>query len=363
MKTCAILDLFSVHDHVIPSHIKYLTELGYKVTVYSPTQGFQEVSALLPSLEYDVITLDASKYQGRNKNHFRERYLKGFDSLDSLRDFDLVLLNTFRTELPVTNHISSKVTNALAVLHTPKHGLKQSRYKHFVANGHRALVLSRAMGEAFNLPWVVPLTYADDQFLEYENNASNTVFCVPGTVRFTGRTYSALVRSVQKLKQQGKENFIVKVVGRHDKKDGEIFLKEIHSAGVSGFFQFLTDTTHEQFVREIIDSDFVMPLIDKYEEKVGARHYSDMITSSVFLALGLEKVMVCESELASAYEFSDSAFVHKGGQLEVGMLTALEASSQDVRLRQEKMSVLRRNFYLDSIENLGRITNAFERPI
>ncbi len=355
MKTCAILDLFSAHDHVIPSHISYLKDLGYKVTVYSPSQSFRNVSVLQPSLEYDVISFDASRYQGRNKNHFKERYLHRFQSLDSLREYDLVLLNTFRTELPVTSSLSRKLKDVLAVLHTPKHGLVQTRYRDFVHNGHQALVLSSAMGEAFDLPWVAPLNYAEDQYLRYQPDDLVRVFCVPGTVRFTGRTYSALVRTAQLLKQRGKDNFLIKIVGRHDKKDGVTLVKEIQRAGVEKFFHFVSDVTHELFLQEIINSDFVLPLIDKYEEKRAARHYFDMITSSVFLAIGLKKVMVCESELATAYQLDDTAIVHKGGRLEDGMLAALETSSRDILLRQERLDTLRRELYLASLDNLGDI--------
>ncbi len=354
MKTCAIVDLFSAHDHIIPSHIEYLKKLGYQVTVFSPTPDFRSVTELLPGLEYDVVKLDADRYQGSKIQRLKSQIFGQFPLAEMLCDFDVVLLNTFRTELPVTSAISQRCSNVLAVMHTPRHGLRQRRYRGFLLDGHQGLVLSRAMGQEFDLTWLCPLTYAESRLLQNQPAEAEKVFCVPGTVRFTGRTYGALVRSVSNLKQQGIDNFVVKIVGRRDRKDWINFAKSIRKAGVERYFNFVSDVTHHRFLQEVQNSDFVLPLIDRTEDERSARHYASMITSSVFLAIGMGKNIVCEREFAVSYQLNDPAITHSGGRLEDGLLAALGESKASLGDRQRQLDLLREHLVSASTNNLDR---------
>lgn len=354
MKTCAIVDFFSVHDHIIPSHIGYLQQLGYHVTVFSPTPNFREVTKLLPNLSYDVVEIDPTQYQGGRIRQLRDRLRNHFPLADTLCGFDLVLLNTFRTELQITSVIAQRCPKVLAIMHTPHGGLLQPRYRVFESAGHQALVLSSAMGKAFDLPWFCALTYADEGLVRPDLSNTKLVFCVPGTVRFTGRTYRALVDSVKKLNAQGIDGFLIKIVGRIDKKDGLDFLQAIKNANVGQYFSFVSDVSHERFLLEVASSDFVLPLIDKFEEKRGDRHYNRMITSSVFLAIGMGKKLVCEKEFADTYRLGEAAITHSGQCLEAGLIAAITASEGTLRELEEQVKDLRSNLLSTSAQNLDQ---------
>lgn len=356
MKTCAILDLFSAHDHLIPSPIKYLNDLGYYVTVFTPSKNFRDVTKLLPNLKYDVVRIDPHKFKGIYYKHLYERYINKYKTISSLQNYDLLFINTFRTELPVMSVISQQYKNVLAIFHTPKTCILERRYSEFEKFGHQALVYSSEIGKKYNLPWLSPLTYADEEFINSIDN-NTIIFCVPGTVRFTGRAYMALVRSVQMLIKSGERNFMVKILGRLHKKDGPKFIKEIKKANVEKYFSIMSGVSHEKFFHEVINSDFVLPIIDKYEEKIGEWHYFDMATSSIFLALGLNKIMICEKELSDAYQLCDAAITHSGGKLEDGMRIAMNTSTEERLQLQKKTEIIKKKMYSDSLENLRHVVS------
>ena len=353
MKTCALIDFFSAHDHVIPSHIQYLNELGYKVTVFSPNPEFREVASLLPTLQFEFLQFDADRYQVRSLAYFQEKFIDKFSSIDLFSEFDLVVLNTFRTELDVMRALSKRCDRIIAFLHTPRGGMVQKRYNDFCAKGHRGIVLGRNMGEEFSLPWVSPLLYAQNELFAAHEYSSKRTFCVPGTVRFSGRNYRALVRAASNLASSGFENFEFKIVGRHDKKDGPAFIKMIEDEGVQRFFTFVQSVSHENFLRTVADVDFVLPLIDRAEEKRSARHYTDMITSSIYLAIGLNKPMVCETDLATRYDIQETSILHSGGRIEEGLEKALKTSQCNYFSFVEQQILLRESLYATSLDNLN----------
>lgn len=354
MKTCAIIDLFSAHDHIIPSHIDYLQRLGYRVTVFSPTTDFRQVTHLLPALSYDLVQIHHNKYERSGIRSAVERYLGRYRSLEMLREFDLVVINTFRMELPVINAISATCLNVLAVLHMPWHNMKHKRFRFFSSRGHRGLVLSKNLSTMYGLPWLAPLTYAEDLDEHTICNERRTL-CVPGTVRFTGRTYLALVRAVKALKTRGRRGFVVKILGRHMGRDGLTLKTAIDEAGVGDYFTFLPDTSHDRFLTEVFSSDCVLPLIDSTEDSMGASHYHDVITSSIPLAVGLGCPILTEQRLADAYEIGSASFTHVSRGLESGIVRALDVSPADLLAKRRASLHIRSRFFEASLNNLREI--------
>ena len=360
MKSCAIIETFSGHDHVIPSAIHYLQKLGYRVDVYSTTPQFKEVSKLLPNLEYDALNFSPPQYGKGNLAYYRDRFFRGFQSLQFLQKYDLVFLNTFREELAITSAISRTCRNVLAVSHTPGHLLEKRRLRSFLRHGHQVFVLSEAMGARFQLPWVSPLTYAEFNEPRRRDNGKPCVFCVSGTVRFTGRNYKSLARTVAELKKSGETAFRIKILGRHETADCAKFREAIQQQKVEGFFDFVENKSHEDYFRELYASDFLLPLIDRYEEPISDRHYEQVITSSIFLALGINVPMVVERELAQAYRIEGACFEHQGGKLVEGMLAAMHSAPETVMSFKQAAAERCHSMQAASLESLKAIIHHAE---
>jgi len=355
MKSCAIVDLFSSHDHLIPSIIHYLQALGYQVDVYSTTPQFKQVSQLLPALEYDVHLFSPPQYGKGNLRYCRDRWLLDFRPLQFLREYDLVFLNTFRTELALTSALTNLCTRVLTISHTPQHALKKPRFKKFIQRGHQAFVYSEAIGLKYRLPWMTPLTYADFDCFSKKTLGEPKVFCVSGTIRFSGRNYLALVRAVAELKQAGETNFKVKILGRHSPDDSPKFLQAIQDLDVGEFFEFVENTSHPEYLQELHAVDFVLPLIDRFEEQLSARHYEDVATSAIFMALGLAKATIVERELAQAYRIEGACLEHTGGRLAEGMLTAMHATAEEITAIEEAAAARSLKIQKASLENLENV--------
>ncbi|MCA9229308.1 MAG: hypothetical protein KDA57_01545 [Planctomycetales bacterium] len=352
MKSCAIVEMISGHDHVIPSMIYYFQSLGYQVEVHSTTPNFKEVSQLLPDLEYEVHEFLPPEYGKGDFAYFADRWFRGYRSLQFLRNYDLVYLNTFRVELALTSAISQLCRRVLTVLHIPESGLRKRRLKSFLKQGHQAMVLSEAIGAKYQLPWVSPLTYAEFSTPIEREEGQPRVFCVSGTLRFTGRNYLALVRAVAELVESGDTNFRVKILGRHATADSARFQQAIQERGVRDYFEFVENSSHEQYFKELQAVDFVLPLIDRFEEQVSERHYHDVITSAIFVALGLAKASVVERELARAYRIEGACIEHEGGKLSEGMRAAIRCSSEQIATLEQAAAARCLSIQQTSIENL-----------
>ncbi len=86
MKQCAIVDFFSAHDHLIPSAIQMYSDLGYEVTVFSPSDNFSSVSELFPSLKYAHIKTSKKINNAKGRKYIFSNFWDWFRSLICCRN-------------------------------------------------------------------------------------------------------------------------------------------------------------------------------------------------------------------------------------------------------------------------------------
>ncbi len=74
------------------------------------------------------------------------------------------------------------------------------------------------------------------------------------------------------------------------------------------------------------------------------------------MAIGLEKIMVCEEEFAREHWLTEAAICHPGGDLKSGLLRAIEAKEQDLLDLYEHTKKLKATLYHESLKTLDAQT-------
>ena len=364
-KRCAVVDFFHAHDHLMPSIIEYLNILGFEVEVLTTSPNFEELMNLVSGVEARVSILPKNKFRKRTLSKFIEERFGGYRLLDQLKDFDLVFLNTFRADLRATYKAIDAAQNIVGVMHTPilidsqNVGHMRDTIDAFLGEGGKFFVLGENVADKYGLPYIDPLTYVSpDRRSENGNRKCQDepmVFCVPGTVKFRGRNYMALADAVSKLSRNGiKGKLLIKILGRQSRRDGMKLRSAIRSLDLEEYFSFVQNSSHAAFYAHVTTSDYILPLLDRGEEDVSAIHYSDMATSSIYLAMGLGVPMVAERDLSRLYRIEDFCIAHESKQLEAGLRRALEVGPEgrhDLVRRQETAVQRRKNVSIQNLES------------
>jgi len=167
-----------------------------------------------------------------------------------------------------------------------------------------------------------------DNILKRETN-KKVVLAVQGTVDFQRRNYYSLIEAVEKLVNEYKIiNFVVKIVGNSNTRDGHLVKNEVHKKKLKDYFVFFSDTLeYRKFFKEISNSDYLLILQDKTSFKY-LPYFEYKCSGAINLSLGFNKITIMHSELVKLNNFENICISYGDGNLVSALNSAINMNKK-----------------------------------
>ena len=157
--------------------------------------------------------------------------------------------------------------------------------------------------------------------LEKVRNEDKTIIAVQGTISFKRRDYPLLVRTARELKARQQAGVLFNIVGSMSHRDAPALLRLVRRHHVEDYFQFHEALSDEQFYREVISSDYLMPLLGERQKKYLSH---DTITSTHSHSISYNKPMILSADNAMAWGMdSSTALIYKSHRELTELITGL----------------------------------------
>lgn len=219
-------------------------------------------------------------------------------------NIDVVVFNTIEPSRNYKVFKSLNVRKKIGVIHnfgevdiTPENG-----EKYFVVTDYGYDNLHKRYGfiDGFLLPFYRSIDFEDVPVTKRDY----IVISISGHVDFKKRDYNFLldalsnVESIKELKI--KFNIVSSVKGPGD---GERLKVRVKDNGLEDFFIFHNNINDDEFYKNVAESDFVMPLVNKMH----SQFLNERLTASYSMAMTYEKPMIIESEFAKSWGIEPKA--------------------------------------------------------
>ena len=345
----AVIEFNQFHDELLPSTVSVLNRLGIEPDVYMPSkQPRMDPFAVDTGLRYR-----RRRIGGRSRSRRALTRLRGTPS--RFTRYDALMMNSIE---PV--ELLAAVTRidlpTIATLHNANLLRDDEAYRRFfAAPGRLPLFLGRHIAAASGVDdpdlWMTPYVLGGPGRAEPPDDDVTTL-CVAGNVQFGRRDYAGLMTAVEELARE-RSDFVVRVVGRSDWRDGRELRKTVSDRGLGDRFTFTEgQVSHAEYQSLVASADFVLPLLDPTTPAL-ALYYSVKMTSTMSMSIGLGVVPIAESRLATLYGVEDAAVTYLPGDLTGAIRAALSLTPADRAARRERLSRVRTDGLAASVRNLA----------
>ena len=345
----AIVEFNYYHDETLPTVVYAMNQLGIDADVYQPARAARKNAfSLAPGLRHARLLTSSSSRLGRARLALRGTPARN-------RRYDVLVMNSIEP-IGVLQRASRIELPTIAIVHNGDL-LNDSRYAGFFSTGTRLpLFLGRhvatTVGGDDSDAWLAPVYLADAP--PTTPAGAGTVFCVQGNVEYGRRDYAGLVEAVVELARE-RSDFVIRMVGRSNSRDGADFRATIEERGVADRFQFSEgEIPYAAYLAQVASSDWVLPLLDAGIPAL-APYFSVKITSSTSMAVGLGVPLVAESSLANLYGVSGAVVTHAQGDLIGGMRAALATPADERAEFARRLAEVRAELLAASIRHVARV--------
>jgi hypothetical protein len=353
-KRCAIVECYARHDEVYLTTTYLLQQLGYEVHVFSVWRNRMKNSFVhAPGLRPVV--------------HSRLKPRQVLEAVRSER-FDLVVFNTFegREVLACARGVLTH-TPALGFMHNGSLVSDLPDYRLFVAQPNfRLMVLAPYVAGRFAdiapAGTVVPVYFFDRELPRTPRADGRRRFCVQGYFDPRRRHYGQLLAALQVLRDEGRRNFEVCIMGRSFDKQFRDFARQVRAAGLAGHVRYTwKGIGYRSYYRVLNDADFLLPLISPESH---ATYFRSKSTSSIAAAIGFRVLPIVHEQLARHYSLGDAAITYDADLL-AAMRHALDLDDTELAARRSRLEEVRQRCLNDSLrqlrENIATVSTAREK--
>jgi len=342
-KSCAIVECYTHHDEVYLTTVCLLKQLGYDVHVFNVWRNrIKNSFVYAPGLKPRIHScLTAS----RVLEVVRERR------------FDLVVFNTFegREVLSCARDIL-RHTPALGFIHNGDLVCNREEYEPYLKNPRcRLMVLAPYVGAHFAhltpAQTVTPVYFFDQQVPRIPRTAGRRRFCVQGSFDPRRRNYQLLLQALKELRDEGRVDFEVYVMGRSFDRKFRDFARQVREAGLASQVRYsLKGIGYRSYYRLLNSMDFVLPLIGPESHPA---YFKSKSTSSIAAALGFDAVPVTHEWLAQHYSLGDSAITYTT-DFKSALRHALDIDDEELAAMRARVALVRERHLANSLRELGK---------
>lgn len=297
-KKVLIVEFSLGHFELIPSHLYFLEKRNYEVFYAGLDQGKDAISEIIGRFSNAIFI---SKPKNINQLLIIRKFIQQenigqvlFNSASGRSVLLLTLLVSMKLHLCGVLHDIEKLNNSNTqriISFRIKHYLTLSRFLK-----QKAQRLSQRHFEFF-----YPIYFGNYGVIKKENKKIRIV--IPGHIQKVRRDYVGFINAIGAIPIQILRNFKIILLGNIGREDGKEVKNIIKHNGVEEVFEYFNSHVHDsQFHSELIESDYVMPLIhpsvfkyNKYDEY--------KISGAYNLAFGHKKPLLIHDDLKKIKEF------------------------------------------------------------
>lgn len=162
-------------------------------------------------------------------------------------------------------------------------------------------VFQKYCGQNINsylLPFFPQFTFKQEKQPKYED----MVIAIQGSINFRRRDYPLLVDVAKELEVRRINGIKFNIVGGMRHRDARTLRNMVSRSGVQDYFLFHESLNDEQFYREIINSHYLMPLVDGRQKNYLS---SDLISSTLSHSASYNKPMILSHDNARVWQIND----------------------------------------------------------
>jgi hypothetical protein len=340
-RSCAIVECYRRHDEVYLTTVSLLKQLGYEVHVFNVWRNRIKNSFVhAPGL----------------KPRIRSR-LKASDVLADVRKqrFDLVVFNTFEgSEVLSCAREILQHTPVLGFVHNGSMVCNLKEYESFLEDPRcRLMVLAPHVGQHFAhlapANTVTPVFFFDRPVPRIARSAARRRFCVQGYFDPGRRHYDLLLNALKQLRDEGRKDFEVYVMGRSFDRRFRDFARQVRAAGLASQVRYTwKGIGYRSYYRLLNSMDFILPLISPDSHPV---YFQSKSTSSIAAAVGFNAVPVTHERLAQHYSLADSAITYTTDLLPA-LRRALDSSDDELAAMRARLATVRQRCLENSLREL-----------
>jgi len=337
-KTCAIVECYSRHDEVYLTTVWLLTQLGYEVHIFNTWRNrirdsFVHAPGLKPVL------------------HSRATASGVLEAVCKER-FDLVVFNTFegREVLSCARDIL-RHTPVLGFMHNGSLICNLKEYEPYLHHPRcRLMVLAPYVGEHFShlapAGSVTPVFFFDREVPSIPRHAARRRFGVQGYFDPRRRHYELLLQALKDLRDEGRADFEVYIMGRSFDPRFREFARQVREAGLASQVRYTwKGIGYRSYYRLLNSMDFLLPLISPESHPT---YFKSKSTSSIAAAVGFNAVPIAHERLAQHYSLENSAITYTA-DLKSAMRRALDMNDGELAAMRARLAIVKERYLADSL--------------
>ncbi len=339
-----MLEANDFHGEVMAGYAKYLLDLDYSIDLLTTERHKDDLP--LCRLNSDKIKVYYTNISTM------ERILSDSTIMDKYVGMFINSTFLFRKDRAIKS--PSCIYKYFRNLHAPKNGFcinvchtMNTLHKKFLSK-HTCCTLAN---NKRNLPIVNPCSFGK---VKITDKNSKTIFLISGD---GSRNFKLICDNVQKLLNEGFQNFCVYITGRNKHNELEANLAE--------YIKFLGYVSFEKLYSIVEQADYILPCLDPNNKKHD--WYLETGTTGAFqLSYGFLKPMVLSNKFADkALVNNNSALLYENNDdLYKAMQHAISINLHDYKKLQENLNKTVQVLYKTSLSNLKMLINSeVKKPI
>ena len=348
-KSCAIVECYNRHDEVYLTTVWLLTRLGYDVHIFSTWRNRIRNSFVhAPGLKPVV--------------HSRASASRVLEAVCKER-FDLVVFNTFEGgEVLSCARDILRHTPVLGFLHNGSLICNLKEYEPYLRHPHcRLMVLAPYVGDRFShlapANTVTPVFFFDRAVPSIPRYAARRRFGVQGYFDPRRRHYELLLKALKDLRDEGRVDFEVYIMGRSFDPGFRKFARQVREAGLASQVRYTwKGIGYRSYYRLLNSMDFLLPLISPESHPA---YFQSKSTSSIAAAVGFNAVPIAHERLAQHYSLENSAITYST-DLKSAMRRALDIDEGELATMRSRLATVRERYLEDSLRELDEAIAAVD---
>ncbi len=319
------------HAEVVPGYVKYLLDLGHKVSVL--VSQVPDNEGLFSRFQHENLTVNklTKKETAKYFKHYGLGNAKG------------LMITTGAIERDGEFKFSENAKNGQKILKV-EHSMTVFDN---IPKDEKIITLREMQYQGATSIGINPHYFGDVKITD-KNDMTN--FIVIGALRKKRRNASLLVDAVEKLHDKGITNFKITVIGKGSLSNVPRKIRK--------YFDIKGRLCFGEMYKEMENADFFLPLLD-----VENPQHEDMITTktsgSFQLIYGFLTPTIMAEKFAPVNGYTDeNSILHKtNSDLADAMEKGIVMSKSEYKTMQNKLSEYTNELYNRSLENMRRLIN------